>query len=606
MCGIAGIVGAGVSPESGARLVAEMTRRLRHRGPDDHGLWNRGPVHLGHRRLSILDLSQAGHQPMTHGPFTIVYNGEIYNFAALRKELGGEFRSRSDTEVVLRLYEQLGPACVHRLEGMFAFAIWDESRRRLFIARDRLGIKPLLYRSLAGGGLAFASELKSLVGLEAPLDTPAVDRSSLSDFFSYKYIPTPKTIWSGVAKLPAAHWLLFEPDRGGEPRLEKYWEPDAGVTVNDLDVALEEFEDLLGRVVKQHTLADVPVGVFLSGGIDSTTLVANLDRPSTFTLGFDIRSHDESSAAREIAAHFATEHHEELATHLDVEEALEAMPALYDEPFGDHGSWAMFMVARLARQKVKVALTGEGGDEMFAGYHWYDKHPRFRSTVWNRLLASLLPTFSAAGRSHQRRAATGLERYSMFLGPFTPAQKTRLLGPELSSPGAASGDDSAYDDLWHFRRYWRQDLDPLKRLQWADLHTYLVDDMLTKVDRATMAVSLEARPPFVDHRIVEFVLSLAPELLRNSDHGKVLPRRFLAGKVPPGTLTRRKIGFSMPVRRWIRQQPALLERALSELSRAGILRSPLPRALDRVPFNNEQCWCLLVLDRWWRASGASL
>ena len=577
MCGIVGLIGV----PNPRQLVERMTDQLAHRGPDDRGVWARRGVALGHRRLSILDLSQAGHQPMSYASQTIVYNGEIYNFRELRRELSEAFESDSDTEVLLRLFARQGPACLERLHGMFAFAVWDEARRELFLARDRLGIKPVYYRRLDTGGLAFASEIAPLLAL----GRPPIDQSAIRDFFSYKYIPTPKSIYQGIHKLPPAHYLTFSPEGSEEPRIERYWQPESTSEVVDGDEALERLEPLLAEAVRSHTLSDVPYGVFLSGGIDSATLLANLDHPRTFTLGFDVRSHDEGAAARAIAEHRGARHHEESADGVDLEEALEAIPTIYGEPFADHGAWPVFLIARAARRHVTVALAGDGGDELFAGYHWYDKWPRFRSTPLNRFLSPRVPALTATGRSLQRRAAVGLERYSMFLGPFTPQQKRALLVPELTG--------EEYDDLWYFRRYWREDLPPLKRLQWVDLHTYLVDDMLTKLDRATMAVSLEARPPLLDHRLVELALSLDPRLLRNERHGKVLLRRHLASRIPPQLMTQRKIGFSMPVRSWVRRRPELLRKALERLTRTGILRT------DRLPgLNNEQTWSLLVLDSW--------
>ena len=580
MCGIAGIVGEEASRETAERMSAALV----HRGPDDHGLWSAPGVVFGHRRLTILDLSDAGHQPMSLGPYTLVYNGEIYNFRELREELPGPFVSDSDTEVLLHLYARDGERCVERLHGMFAFALWDEKRRSLFLARDRLGIKPLFYRELEGG-LAFASEVKGLL----PLGRPAIDPTALRDFFSYKFIPAPKSIYRGICKLRPAHTLTFD-DAG--LRISRYWHPESSTRRQDGDLALEELESLLATVVPDHTLADVPVGVFLSGGIDSTAVTANLEKPHTFTLGFDVKAYDETEAARRTAEHLGAPHHALTARGVDLEEALEAIPRIYDEPFGDHGAWPTFMISREARREVKVALTGEGGDELFAGYHWYTKWGRHRPNPWNRALAALMPVLSSAGRSAQRRSADGLERYSMFIGPFTPRQKKALLTPELMT--------SDYDDLWYFREFWREDLDPIKRLQWADLHTYLPDDMMTKVDRASMAVSLEARPPMLDHRLVEFALSLDPTLMHDTERGRVLVRRHLAKRVPPETLTRSKIGFSMPVRRWVRNRPDLLKGALSRLADAGILRR-----IRSGSFNNEQTWSLLVLDRWLTQTGAT-
>ncbi len=582
MCGIAGVVGR-IDPEHIAdprEAVERMATTLRHRGPDDGGLAtldvHGGVGAFGHRRLAILDPSEAGHQPMTRDGCTIVYNGEIYNFHELRASLPGPFHSNSDTEVLLALYLRDGPACVEHLVGMFAFAIWDARKQRLFAARDRLGIKPLIYRELPGGGLAFASEIKALLDL----GRPSLDRSALRDFFTYKYIPTPKTIYEGIHKLPPAHTLVYD---DGALTLERYWQPESSTSIRDPEQAFDQFSTLLQSVVDDHLLSDVPVGVFFSGGIDSTAVAASVDRPRTFTLGFDAKSHDESAIAARIAEHLGTRHRMQRATGAGLEESLDAMPGLYDEPFGDHGSWAMRMIAGVAVEDVKVALTGEGGDELFAGYHWYDKLTRFRPSPGWRFAARFLPTLSTVGRSAERRGASGLERYAMFLGPFTLRQKHALLNPELMHED--------YDDLWFFRQHWRPELTPLKRIQWLDLHTYLPDDMLTKVDRATMAVSLEARPPFVDHRMVSFALALDDKLLHQDGQGKLLSRQYLTPRLPEGVLDRPKIGFSMPVRRWAKRNPALLDAALHRLKDAGILRSARSRS-----WTNEQVWSLLVLD----------
>ncbi len=539
---------------------------------------------------------------MTLGPYTLVYNGELYNFHDLRKTLPGPFHSNSDTEVLLHLWARDGKACLDRLVGMFAFAIWDRDARELTLVRDRLGIKPLLYRQVEGS-IAFASQLRALVDLDGRFDHPSIDPTSVRDFFSYKYIPTPKTIYRGVYKLPPAHLLSYRLDDKNLV-FERYWQPESHQDVVDIDRASQEFEQLLTGVVSQHTLSDAPVGVFLSGGLDSTSLTANLASngelvtPSTFTLGFDVASHDEAEAAREIARHLGCRHHEERATGFELDSTLDRYLDVFDEPFGDHGAWPMVMVSELAQRQVKVALSGEGGDELFAGYQWYDKVPRFRSNWWQKTLAGTLPPLWAASRSAQRRAATGLDRYAMFMGPFTPAQKRFMIAPELMS--------DAYDDLWYFRKYWREDLSPIKAMQWVDVHTYLLDDMLTKVDHASMSVSLEARPPFVDHRMVEFALSLHPDLLRRGGLGKILTRRYLEGKVPKDVLNRRKIGFSMPARRWVLREPTRMKRTCNRLFHAGVLARKTPGTIRRMPFNNEQTWSLMVLDRWLQRNGVSL
>ena len=576
MCGIAGIVAEG----SWREKVEAMSACLAHRGPDDSGLWSEPGVALGHRRLAILDLSPAGHQPMSHAGLTLVYNGEIYNYRELQRELPGPFSSTSDTEVLLHLYARDGEPCVERLAGMFAFAVWDSRRRVLFAARDRIGIKPLYYRELPGGGLAFASELKALTGL----GELSLDRGALGDFFSYKYVPAPKTIWSGVAKLPPGHCLRYD---GRTLRIWRYWTPALEITETDETRALSRLETLLAEIVPAHTLADVPVGVFLSGGIDSTLLVAHLRQARTFTVGFDVAGYSEAGAARRVAEHFGTEHHERTVGGVDVEQALEAIPRMFDEPFGDSAAWSTHVVAREARREVTVALSGEGGDEVFSGYRHHGKWLAFRSSPLARGLARRLPPFSRAALSLLRRGAVDLERYAALIAPFTPAQKRALLVPELVP------DD--HDDLWHFRRFWDPQLPPLRRMQWVELNTLLPDGLLTKVDRTSMAVSLEVRPPLLDHRLVEFALSLDPALLRREGTGKLLLRRNLAGRVPAEVLARPKRGFSMPVSRWLADRPELVREAMARLVVQGILRTAKPPQL-----HSTQLWCLLVLDRWLR------
>ncbi len=584
MCGIAGIVGPGREPAGEPGLIERMTRRLTHRGPDHQQTWEGDGVRLGATRLTILDLSPAGHQPMTLGPFTLTYNGEIYNFRRLRCGLPGPFHSDSDTEVLLHLLARDGAGCLRQLEGMFAFALWDAARRRLFAARDRLGIKPFYYRQL-GDGLAFASELKALL----ELGHPSVDPTALRDVFTYKHVPEPKTIYSGIRSLPAGHSLTWE---DGRLRLERWWAPSCRVEVTDAGEAVDRLGELLSEVVPAHTVSDVPVAVFLSGGIDSTTLVAHLERPRTFTLGTDVRRRDEAPYARQIADHFGTEHMEEVAAAVDLDEALATIPGVFDAPFGDTGAWATYLVSRLARRHVTVALAGEGGDELFCGYPWYGKWLTDRATPAHRLLAKVLPPFSWGARSCQRRASAGLERYAAFVGPFTPHQRRHLLHPALDLDG--------YDDLWHLREHWREDLPPVKRMQWADLHTYL-PRLLTKVDRASMAHSLEVRPPFVDHRLVEFALSVDDALLHDPERGlgKLIVRRLMAPRIPPGFFDRPKRGFNLPFRSWVRSRRELLEGALDRLADARVIRRPRRPALT-----NEQTWTLLTLDGWLTRSGA--
>ena len=577
MCGIAGIVG----PRATRERVLAMTERLRHRGPDDGGVFEAPGAVLGHRRLAILDLSAAGHQPMTLGDLAVVYNGEIYNFRDLRAELPGPFVSESDTEVLLHLWAREGPACLARLHGMFAFALWDGRTRTLFAARDRLGIKPFHYATLEGG-LAFASEPKALLSL----GPRSPDAAALVDFLTYKYVPAPRTAWQGVEALLPGHLLRYD----GRVSVERWWSPDATVTRRDPEAAVSEFSALLRDAVVSHTVSDAPVGVFLSGGLDSTSLVVHLDRPSTFTVGFDTRGREDAAFARLVAERFRTRHHEETLAAPDLGEALDAVPELYDGPFGDSSSWATYVVSRAARRVVKVALSGEGGDELLSGYGRYE---RFLGASPSRALGPLsrwLPPFSSAARSLHRRSAEGLLLYDALVSVFPLPQKRALLAPDLVP--------ADYDHLWALRRHWRPDLEPAKRLQWLDLHTYLPDDLLVKADRASMAVSLEVRPPLLDHRLVEFALSLDPALLRREGRGKWLLRRALEGRVPPEVLSRPKQGFSMPVRRWAEGAPDRIAEALRRLAAAGILRHG-----RRLRLGGEQIFSLLVLDRWVRHAG---
>ncbi len=573
MCGIVGIIGG----EASAQAVAQMAVRLRHRGPDGEGVYAEPGAAFAHRRLSIQDLSEAARQPMIHGRHVITYNGELYNHEALRAGLPGPWRSTGDTEVLLRLLARDGDSALERLIGMFAFALWDGERRRLLLARDRLGIKPLYYRPLPDG-IAFASELKALL----PLGRPEVDRSAVRDYLSYGYVPAPKTIYRGIAKLPAGHRLVFE---DGEILIERWWHPSAALRMRDEEETLGRLNSLLHEIVPAHTLSDVPVGVFLSGGIDSALTTYYLDRPHTYTLGFERNGRSETQAARRLAQHLDTRHTETVAQTADFAAALDAIPAMFDEPFGDSAAWSNHLVAQFARRDVTVALSGEGGDEIFCGYPRYWSGVGERSNWLNRALAGALPPLSRFGQSMQRRAYRDLPGFAAALGGLNPIQVDSLLTPEWCEP--------EYDYLWFYRRFWRPELSPLARLRWLDLHTDLAEGLLTKVDRTSMANSLEVRPPLLDHRLVEFMLSVDPAMLVDVHRrrGKLLVRKLMEPRLPAGHLERRKSGFGLPVRGWIKAHPQLLRDAVGRLMERGVLRRPVTSEFRRA-------WQLLVLDRW--------
>jgi asparagine synthase (glutamine-hydrolysing) len=576
MCGIAGIVGSKASAE----IALQMAQRLQHRGPDGDGVWTEAGVALSHRRLAIQDLTEAGRQPMVFGSHVLTYNGELYNHERLRPSLAGPWNSTGDTEVVLRLLATEGSACLNRLVGMFAFASWDASSRTLLLARDRLGIKPLYYRLLPDG-IAFASELKALM----LLGTPPIDESAVRDFLFHGYIPAPKTIYRGIHKLPAAHTLKW---RAGRVEIERYWNPSTAIVVRSAEQTVAELDALLREVVPQHTVSDVPVGVFLSGGIDSAVTTYYLDAPRTYTLGFEAGSRSEADAARQVAAHLDTEHLEMTAPQADFAGALDKIATLFDEPFGDSAAWSNYLVAQFARREVTVALSGEGGDEIFCGYPRYWSRVGGRSNFFNRSLARILPPLSRLASSMQRRGYEGLPAYAAALGGMTEQQIDSLLSPSWKS--------ADYDYLWFYRQFWREDLAPLVQLRWLDLNTDLAEGLMTKVDRTSMAHSLEVRPPLLDHRLVEFMLSVDPKLLVDEQRkrGKLLVRKLMEPRLPANHLNRPKSGFGLPVHRWLKENPKLLQDAVRRLKERGVLQ-------QAVGVEFRRAWYVLILDRWFTA-----
>jgi asparagine synthase (glutamine-hydrolysing) len=576
MCGIAGIIG----PSASGEIAQKMALALKHRGPDGEGVWSEPGAALSHRRLAIQDLTEAGFQPMRYESHVLTYNGELYNHEPLRNQLPGPWASSGDTEVLLRLLAVEGIAGLQRIAGMFAFASWDSRSKALLLVRDRLGIKPLYYRLLPGG-IAFASELKALL----LLGKPDIDRSAVRDFMFHGYIPAPKTIYQGIAKLPAGHVLRWH---AGKVSLERFWNPSSQIVERTAAQTLEHLDGLLREVIPQHTLSDVPVGVFLSGGLDSALTSYYLDAPHTYTLGFESGARSEADAARSVAEHLRTQHLEMTAPQAKFESALDLIPVMFDEPFGDSAAWSNYLVAQFARHEVTVALSGEGGDEIFCGYPRYWSRIGARSNFLKRALATHLPPLSRFASSMQRHAYVGLPAYAAALGGMTAQQIDALLA------GPWREDD--YDYLWFYRQFWREGMAPLAQLRWLDLHTDLAEGLLTKVDRTSMAHSLEVRPPLLDHRVVEFMLSVDPAQLVdvNARRGKLLVRRLMEPRLPPGHLNRPKSGFGLPVHRWLKRHPQLLQDAVRRLMERGVLRQPVGSEFRRA-------WFLLVLDRWFTA-----
>jgi asparagine synthase (glutamine-hydrolysing) len=623
MCGITGVAG---SLRTDTVTLGRMNDALCHRGPDGEGSYWDDDVGLAMRRLAIIDVA-GGDQPIFNedGSVCVVFNGEIYNFQDLRAELerlGHRFKTHADTEVVVHAYEEHGPACVEHLWGMFALAVWDGRRRRLVLARDRLGKKPLVYYAAPEGGLAFASEFQAL--LAHPRVPREVSPSAIDDYLTYLYVPSPTSAYRDVCKLPPGHRLIWQPD--GQMRVEQYWTPrfaeKLGLTEDD---ALEQFGELFRDAVRRRLIADVPLGAFLSGGMDSSSVVAEMAEASrqpvkTFSIGFGERDFDELRYARQVAERFATEHHE-----LVVEpHALEVLPTLvrhYGEPYGDSSAVPTYYVSQLTRRHVTVALSGDGGDELLAGYerHWaariaarYDTIPRVVRHGLIRPLVPLLPE-PRQRRAFLRRAKRFmtaahlpvLDRYLHWVGAYSPAHKAALYTPEFQR--MLDG---------HRSVQWLEAvlapearLDPVDAVQRADTLLYLPEDLLTKVDIASMANSLEARAPLLDHRLVEFCAALPSSYKLRGRTSKWLLRRLMHDRLPPPILSRSKMGFGVPVGGWLRGElrPLLEDTVLSDRALArGYFRPAAVRALvdehvSRRADRTAHVWALLMLELWFQA-----
>ena len=538
MCGICGYCGdPGVAEPR--EVLRAMRDTLTHRGPDGAGEFIGEGVGLGHRRLSIIDL-EGGTQPMENedGSLVLVFNGEIYNYLELKPDLerrGHRFRTTSDTEVILHLYEELGPRCVEALNGMFAFALWDQGRRRLLLARDRLGKKPLYYQQ-QGGSLIFASELKAL--RRHPRVRAEVSAAALDDYLAYGYVPYDRCILEGVRKLPPGCLLRWEK---GAVRLERYWDVDfPEASGPDEATWLEELEQLLRDAIRIRLRSDVPLGVFLSGGIDSSGIAAlasteGAGRIKTFSIGFEEQDYDELAYARLSAERYGTEHHELIVRDHDLSVLPELMYHL-DEPFADPSALPTYYVCREARKHVTVCLSGDGGDEVFAGYTRYrqaQRHGRWdalRGLGVNRLCGAVcgwVPRAVPGRGTLERLAAQGAQRYALQVGIFSAQERRDLL--------TGSNRTEVQPDGALFAPYFGSDVecDLVTRLQHADQKTYLPDDILVKVDRMSMQNSLEVRAPLLDYRVVEFANSIPSALKLPEGRLKGLLKKMLAPYLPP-------------------------------------------------------------------------
>ncbi len=631
MCGIAGIIHAEtVKPVDPAR-VERMCDALVHRGPDGAGVWTGPGVGLGHRRLSIIDLAGSP-QPMlsADGSAVIVFNGEIYNFRALRCELeqaGFVFRTSGDTEVILAAWQRWGTGCLERLDGMFAFALYDLAKRQVLLARDRFGVKPLHYARLSDGSIAFASELKGL--LAHPLLRRRVSREAVDAFLTWGYVPDSHCILEGVMKLPAGHyWLIEQGKSAGAPR--RWWDVDFSHRAKGSEADLSaQLLHLLREAVQSRMVADVPLGAFLSGGVDSSTVVALMSEASaapvtTCSIGFDVAGVDETSYARQVAGQFATNHQERIVSRDDFA-AIAGLAAMFDEPFADASALPTWRVCQLARERVTVALSGDGADEAFAGYRrqvFHHHEERVRGLVPDGLRARV---FGTLGRAWPKAdwaprplrakatllalAASGEDGYARALSALTHEQRHALYADGFAR---ALGGFRGEDELVALMRAApaRSGLD---RAQYADLMFWLPGDILTKVDRTSMAVSLEAREPLIDHRLIAFAARL-PEAMRvRGQTGKYLLKRTMERYLPHDILYRPKQGFVTPIAEWLRGPLAAEARTIaasSVLAQTGFFRREAISALAESHIagrrdNARTLWQLMMLEGSLRHLGVS-
>ena len=614
MCGICGLYSPSGEPQP--QLVDGMRARIRHRGPDQGSTDAFGPCVLGHQRLQVID-PRDGYQPVANetGTVVAVFNGELYNFPELRDDLaalGHEVRGRGDTPVLPHLYEEHGPRFVEQLDGMFAIALWDAARRRLVLARDRIGKKPLVWTRLDDGTIAFASELKAfhaLPGFRAEPDLPALDA-----YLALQYVPGTRTGLRGVERLAPGSLLIVE---GDSVTTERYWQPEPAAEEATDEEWLERVRERVSAAVRKRLVADVPLGALLSGGLDSAIVVSQMAQASpetirTFTVGFADERYDEREFARAVADRYATRH-EEIVLEPDAAATLPRLAAAFDEPLGDEAALPLYLICEAARQEVTVGLVGDGGDESFAGYERYtamglaDRVPAPAAALGTRLLRTL-PAGRTERRSPAFRAARFLEaatipfveRYGHLMEVLTLEQRRELWSEDAAaevgtflSPGFLLGH-----------------IPPgIQGLQRLDLETYLPGDLLPKSDIASMAHSLELRSPLLDHRVVELGLALPDHLKRHGREGKIALRRAFARDLPPDVSQRGKSGFGVPLAAWFRGElrPLARELLLDESARArGWFR---PAAVERLldehsagrADNGHRIWTLVMLELWQRA-----
>ncbi len=624
MCGICGIVATNRTSPIKREDFQSMVNVLYHRGPDDQGVFFDHNIALGLRRLSVIDL-KTGHQPMPNENKTlwIVFNGMIYNYLELRRHLeakGYFFRTQSDTEVILHLYEEYGADCVLWLNGMFAFAIWEAKQQKLFLARDRLGVKPLYYTSF-GGYFLFASEIKAL--LKFPGIKKEMNLRSVSEYLALEYVPTADSMFEDIKKLLPAHTLIYA---HGQLSVQRYWDiviHQNCPAKNNLDEALSRLSELLKDAVRIRLISDVPVGVFLSGGLDSSLVTAlcgslGSSKIKTFSIGFDKPSFDESHFSRRVAGYFHTQHYEKMCTHREVLNLIPALVESLDEPFADASILPTYLLSKFAKEQITVALSGDGGDELFAGYSTYIAHrianyfsllPAAVSRGMLGLAKWMLPvsmqymSFDFRFKkffAHLHNPA--YIRHHLWLGSFSPQEQKQLFCPWVNA--GLNNYDIFNASQNHFYKLNNGKL--LDQLQYLDLQTYLPGIGLARVDAASMANSLEVRSPFLDYRLMEFVLNLPQKFRLHHFTRKYILKKYAQQMIPKRIIHRYKKGFGVPVSLWIgRELKNFVLEILSEenINRQGLFHYPYIKRLleehfNRQVDNHKKIWTLLMFELW--------
>lgn len=624
MCGIVGIFDYQGQKPINEALLREMNQRIQHRGPDDEGYYFNPGIGLAHRRLSIIDLNHGKQPILSHDKsLTIVFNGEIYNYQSLREELislGYSFETQTDTEVILYSFAAWGERCLERLQGMFAFAIWNDNDKTLFLARDRVGIKPLYYSLLPSGEIIFASELKSLM-LHPNFDM-SLDHQGVDQYFAFGYIPDPKTIFRNTYKLAPGYFLKIKRGKAHfEPR--QYWDVQFESVVQDEKVAIEQCLSVLDDVVKSHMVADVPVGAFLSGGVDSSAVVSSMSKykqpVQTCSVAFSEKTHNESEYALKVAKQYKTDHKDYQLEPIDVD-LVDQLSNIYDEPFADSSAIPTFRVCELARKQVKVVLSGDGGDETIAGYRRYRFHlheERFKQKIPYSIrrplfgtLASIYPKLDWAPRflrakaTFQSLSQTTLEGYFNSIAIFKDTYRNALYTESFRQEIKDSHPISVFQS--HANQFYGDS--DLALVQYLDLKTYLPGDILTKVDRASMAHGLEVRVPLLDHQWIEWAAQLSNELKIHQGDGKYIFKKALTTRLPHDILYRKKQGFAVPLTKWFKEplkDRVLQLKSSTALQQANIFNFDLIEKIvnQHVRGSHEHSamiWSLLVFENFYQ------